>query len=118
VIGYFKFKESFNLLLKFSLQAILQFGAEFSNLHACAYQEFATEQFVRLVFIQQLSSDAAILTILIPAEPSVWNRFRADVLKGAQDRVLFRNLESLSEYLDFDESFVGSKYLRGCAGGR
>jgi hypothetical protein len=95
------------------LEAILQFGADLGNFHPCAYQELAAQEIVRAVFIGELSDHAAILAILIPAETAVRDGFRADVLKAAKNRVLFRDLESFSQDLNFDQTFVGAKNLSG-----
>jgi hypothetical protein len=70
---------------------------------------------VRPVFIREFSHDAAILAILIPAETPVWNGFRTDVLKAAKNRIFFRDLKSFSQNLDFDQSFVWTKYLCAAA---
>ena len=94
------------------LEAILQFGADFGNFHAGAHQKLAAQEFVRAVFIGEFSDDAAILAILIPAETAVRDGFRADVLKAAKNRVLFRDLECFSQDLDFDQPLVGAKNLR------
>jgi len=75
------------LLAKFPLQAILELGADLGNFHARAYQKLATEQFVRLIFVQELSGDAAILAVLIPAESAVRDGFGANVLKGAENGI-------------------------------
>ena len=97
--------------MQFILQAILEFGAEFCNFHAGAHHELTAEQFARLVVVNQFAHHAAILAILIPAEPPIRDGFRADVLKAAENRVLFRDLEGLPEDLDFNQPFIGPKNL-------
>jgi hypothetical protein len=103
------------LLVQLLLQAVFEFGANLGDFHPGAYQEFAAQQFVGLVVVDQFARDAAILAILIPAETSVGNGFRADVLEAAQDRILFGNFERLPENLDGDEPLVWAKYLIGTA---
>src|SRR6266850_833206 len=108
-----------SLLLRFFVQlfleAIFEFGADFGNFHSRANQEFAAQQFVVLVLIRQFAGDAAILAILIPAETSVGNGFRADVLETAENRILLGDLERFAKNLDLDQAFVGSKDLIGHA---
>ena len=99
------------LLLQLFRQAVFQLGADFGDFHSCAHQELATQKFVRLLFIRQLPDDAAILAILIPAEAAIGNRFRADVLEAAQNRVFFGNLKRFPKNLDLHQPFVRAKYL-------
>jgi len=66
-------------------------------------------------FVRQLSDHAAILAVLIPAEASIGDGFRADVLKAAQNGVLFGNLKRLTQNLDFYQPFIGAKYLSCCS---
>lgn len=66
---------------------------------------------MRHVIIYQLADHAATLAILIQAKTPVRNRFRADVLKTAENRVLFGDLECLPENLDSDQPFVRPKNL-------
>ena len=99
------------LLAEFLLQAKLKFGTDLGNLHAGTYQEFATEHLMRLVIVHEFAGDAAILAILIPTEPAVGDRFRADVLKTAENCIFFRDLEGLPENLDFHQTLIGTKYL-------
>ena len=95
------------------MEAIFEFGANLGDFHSRAHQEFAAQEFVGLVIIYQFASHAAILAILIPAETSVGNGFRADVLKTAKNRILFGDLERLPKNLDVDQAFVRAKYLIG-----
>jgi len=95
------------------LEAIFQFGADICNFHTCAHQELAAEEIMWALFVGKFSDDAAILTVLIPAEASVRDGFRADVLKAAKNRILLGDLKSFPHNLDFDQSFVRSKNLRG-----
>jgi hypothetical protein len=99
------------------LEAILQFRADLCNFHPRAHQELATQQFVRLVLIYELAGHTAILAILIPAETSIRNGFRADVLEAAENRILLRDFERLPKNLDLDQAFVWTKYLIGTARG-
>jgi hypothetical protein len=93
------------------LEAILKFGADFCDFHSRADQEFAAQEFVRLVLVRQFAGHAAILAILIPAETSVGNGFRADVLKTAENRILLGDLEGLAENFDLDQAFVRTENL-------
>jgi hypothetical protein len=108
-----------SLLLRFFIQlfleAVFEFGADFGNFHSRANQEFAAQQFVVLVLIRQFAGHAAILAILVPAETSVGNGFRADVLETAENRILLGDLERFAKNLDLDQAFVGSKDLIGHA---
>jgi hypothetical protein len=90
------------LLFKFLLEAIFQFRADFGYFHTCTHQEFATEEVMRAFFVGEFSHDAAILTVLIPAEAAVRDGFRADVLKAAKNRILLRDLKSFPQNLNFD----------------
>ena len=111
-----RFREKL-LSIQLVLQAILQFRADLSNFHTGAYHEFAAKKFVRAILVRQLADNAAILAILIPAEASVGNGFRADVLKRAENGVLFRDIKRLPQNLDCNEPFIWAKYLRrpiGC----
>jgi hypothetical protein len=95
------------------LEAILEFGADFGNFHARAHQELAAQEFVRAIFIGKFSDDAAVLTVLIPAKAAIGDGFRTDVLKAAKNRILLGDLESFPHNLDFDQTFVRPKNLRG-----
>jgi hypothetical protein len=101
-----------SLLPQLVLETIFQFGADLGNFHPCAHQEFAAEEIMRTLFVGEFSDDAAILTVLIPAETPVRDGFRADVLKAAKNRILLGDLKSFPHNLDFDQSFVWSKNLR------
>jgi hypothetical protein len=103
------------LFIQLFLEAVFEFGADFGNFHSRAHQKLAAQQFVRLVLIRQFAGHAAILAILIPAEPSVGNGFRADVLKTAENRILLWNLERFAKNVDRDQPLVGSKDLIGPA---
>ena len=102
-----------SLLPQLILEAILQFGADLGDFHARAYQKFAAQEFMRAVFIGEFSDHAAILAVLIPAKTPVGNRFRADVLKAAKNRVFFGDLKSLPHDFDFNQPLVGAKNLSG-----
>jgi hypothetical protein len=108
----------FGLLAQLLLQAVFQFRTDLGNFHARAHQELAAQEIMRTVFIGKFSSHAAVLAILVPAKTAVRNRFRADVLKAAEDRILLGNLKGLSQNLDFDEAFVGAKNLAPAIRGR
>jgi len=100
-----------NLFSELISEAISKFGTDLCDFHSCADQEFAAQQFVRLVIVHQLANYAAILAILIPTKASVRNGFRTDVLKAAENRVFFGDFEYLSEDLDSDQPFVRPKNL-------
>jgi hypothetical protein len=108
---------SMGLLPQLVLQAILQFGADFADFHAGAHQELAAQKFMRSFFIGEFSDHAAILAVLVPTETPVRDRFRADVLKAAKNRILLRDLERFAHNLDFDKAFVGAKNLSAARGG-
>jgi hypothetical protein len=93
-------------------QAPLQFLTHVGNFHAGHDDEFTGKHFARLVIVGKLTGDAAVLTILIPAEAAVRNCFRTDELKAAQQRVAFRDLEFLAHDDDIDEFFVRTKGFR------
>ena len=99
------------LLAQFLLQAILQLGADLCNFHASAYQKLAAQEFMRAVFIGELTGNAAILAILIPAESSVGDCLGADVLKAAKNRVLLRDLKGLPKNFDFYQPLIRAKDL-------
>jgi hypothetical protein len=103
------------LLSQFVVQAVFQFGADLGDFHARADEEFAAQEIVRALLVGELSNDAAILAILVPAESSVRDRFRADVLKAAQNRILFGNLESFPQNLDFHQALVRPEDLASLA---
>ena len=105
------------LLAQLILEAILQFRADFGNFHARADQELAAEQIMRPVLVREFSDHAAILAVLIPAETSVRDGLRADVLEAAKNGVLLGNLEGFAQDLDFDEAFVGAKNLSAACRG-
>jgi hypothetical protein len=88
-----------------------KFGTQLGDLHAGHHQKLATQHFAGLIVVRQFGHDAAILTILIPAETSVGNGLRADVLKAAKNGVLLGNLERFAHDLDFDQALVRSKNL-------
>jgi hypothetical protein len=95
------------------LEAIFQFRADICNFHTCAHQEFAAEEIMWALFVGEFSDNAAILTVLIPAEAAVWDGFRADVLKAPKNRILLGDLKSFPHNLDFNQPFVRPKNLRG-----
>src|SRR5260370_33462537 len=99
------------LLVQLFLEAILEFGADLGDFHSRAYQEFAAQQFMRFFFIVQFSGHAAILAILIPAESSVGDGFRADVLKATKNRIFLGYLERLAQNLDVNQALVRTKNL-------
>src|ERR1700682_5073036 len=101
------------LFVELFLEAIFEFGADFGNFHSCAHQEFEAQEFVGWFIIPQFAGHAAILAILIPAETSVGNGFRADVLKTAENRILLGNLERLPKNYDLDQAFVRAEHLIG-----
>jgi hypothetical protein len=98
-----------NLLVKLISEAVFKFGADLCDFHACADQKFAAQQFAGLVIVHQFANYAATLAILIQAKPPVRNGFRANVLKAAENGVLFRDVERLPEDLDLDQSLVRPK---------
>jgi hypothetical protein len=70
---------------------------------------------MRFFFIIQFPGHAAILAILIPAESSVGDGFRADVLKTTKNRIFLGDLERLAQDLDVNQALVRAKHLRGPA---
>jgi hypothetical protein len=103
------------LLAQFVMQAVFQFGAYLGDFHACADEEFAAQKIVWALFIGELSDHAAILAVLVPAESSVGDRFRADVLKAAENRILFGDLKRLPQDLDFHQALVRPEDLASLA---
>ena len=99
------------LLAQLFLQAVFQFGTDLGDFHAGADEKLAAQEVVRAIFIGKFADDAAVLAILIPAEASIGNGFRADVLEAAEDGVLLGDLESLSQILDFDQPLVRAEDL-------
>ena len=69
---------------KLRAQAPFQFLAHIGDFHAGHDNEFAGKHFPRLVIIGKLAGDAAILTILIPAETAIGDGFRTDELEAAE----------------------------------
>src|SRR5947209_15967955 len=92
-----------------SSQAPLEFWADLGDRHPSHNQKLATQHLARLVVVGQLAIDAAILAFLIPAKPPVRNGVRADELEAAQDRVLFRDLEHLTQNLNFNQTLKGTE---------
>ena len=93
-------------------EAPLELLAHFGDFHAGHDDEFAGEHFARLVVIGKLAGDAAILAILVPAETSVGDGFRADELKAAQQGIAFRHLEFLAEDRYLNQFFVWTERFR------
>jgi hypothetical protein len=107
------------LLVHFFLEAILQFGADFRDFHTRTDQELATQEIVRALLIRQLSNDAAILAVLVPAETPVRDGFRTNVLKASKDRILLGDLENLPKNFDLNQPLVRPKNLaRSARSGR
>jgi len=71
--------------LERAAEAGLQVLAHVHDFHAGHDHEFAGEHVARLIIVGQLTTDAAILAVLIPAEAAVRDRFRADELKCAKE---------------------------------
>jgi hypothetical protein len=92
--------------LQFRAEAPLEFGADFTDLDSGGDDEFAAQEFARLVVIRKATRYTAILAFLIPAKAAVGNRLRADVLEAAQNGVLFRDLELLPLNRNLDEFLV------------
>jgi hypothetical protein len=101
----------FGTSAEFRPQAKPQLRAQLSDGHAIGDQELAAQHLARLVVIGQLAVDATVLAILIPAEAAVRNRFRAEVLEAAQERILLRNFEGLAEDGDFNQALEGPERL-------
>jgi hypothetical protein len=101
------------LLVQLFLEAIFELGADLGDFHSRAHQKFAAQEFMCFFFIGQFSGHAAILAILIPAEPPVRDGFRADVLKASKNRIFLGDLERLTQDLDVDQSLVWTKNLCG-----
>src|SRR6202022_2444496 len=92
-------------------QAPLQLLADFRDYNSRHDDKFAAHHFARFVVIGELAGNTAILALLVPAEAPVRNRFRADELKTAQQRVPFWDLKFLSQYRDLHEFFVRAERL-------
>src|SRR5580658_1113209 len=75
---------------EFRAQAADQFGSKFGDVHAFGDDKFAAQYGTRLVLVRELAAHAAVLTLLVPAEAAIGNRFRADELKSAQQRIPLR----------------------------
>ena len=71
-------------------------------------------QGARLVVVGQLTFDAAVLALLVPAEPPVGDRLRADELEAAQNGVLLRHLDLLAQDLNLHQPLVGAEEFRHC----
>jgi hypothetical protein len=93
-------------------QTPLQFLAQIRDLHARHDDELAREHFAGFVVVGELADDAAVLTILVPAEATVGDGFGADELEAAKQRVALRDLKLFAHDGDFDEFFVGTKRFR------
>ena len=65
-------------------QTPFQLLTQFGDFHTRHDDKFAGKHFARLVVVGELTSDAAILAILIPAEAAIRNGFWADELEAAQ----------------------------------
>jgi hypothetical protein len=52
-------------------------------------------------------ANLTVQTIAVPAEIAVGNAFHREVLKAAQQRVVFGNLVNFAADLDFDQFFEG-----------
>ena len=65
-------------------QTPFQLLTHFGDFHTRHDDKFAGKHFARLVVVGELTADAAILAILIPAEAAIRNGFWADELEAAQ----------------------------------
>jgi len=97
---------------QFGPEAPLKLLAQLSNFHSRHDNEFAAQHFPRLILIRQLARNAAILTLLVPAESSVGYRFRANKLEASQQRVALGHLELLAQDSNVHELFIGTKRFR------
>src|SRR6202171_1105848 len=97
---------------QFSAQAPFELLAELGDFHSGHYDEFTAQHLTRFVIIRQLARDPAILTILVPTEASVGNRFRADELEASQKRIALGYLKLLSENSDVHELFIRPEGFR------
>jgi hypothetical protein len=84
-----------------------QLGTELSNLHPGHDNELAAQHLARFIVIRQLGLNAAVLTVLVPAKTAVGDRFGAQELKTAQQRILVGNFHGLTQHLDFNQVLVG-----------
>src|SRR5260370_35683345 len=84
----------------------LQLLADIGNGHSGHDNELTAQHLSRLVVVGKLAHDAAILAVLIPAEPAIGDRFRANVLKTPQDGVFLRDLEFLPENCNFYQTLI------------
>jgi hypothetical protein len=96
-------------LAELAPQAAHKFRGHFRDTHALGNQEFATQDGTRLVVIGKLATHTAVLAFLIPTEPAVWDRLRADELEGAQERVPLRHQKRFAQNRDFDKLLVRPK---------
>src|SRR5260370_16910005 len=92
-------------------EAPLQLLAQLGNLHPRHNDEFATQHFPRLVVVGQLTRNATILAILVPAEAPVRNRLRTNKLETAQERIAFGHLKFLTKNADAPKLFFRTKGL-------
>jgi hypothetical protein len=69
---------------KLGAQAPLQFLADFGDFHSGHDDKFAAQHFARFVVIGELAGNPAILTLLVPAEAPVGDRFGTDELETTQ----------------------------------
>ena len=55
--------------------------------------------------------DLAVCTLTIPTEVAVRNRVDGQVLKAAQEAVLFGNAHFVAQYVEIDELLVGIEQI-------
>src|SRR5258706_5048854 len=93
-------------------QAPLQLLAQFGYFHAGHHDEFAAQHLARFVVVGQLARYTTILAFLVPTEPSIRNRFRANELEAAQKTVALRHLKFLAQDGNVHKLFVRTERFR------
>jgi len=74
-------------------QAVLNFSAHFVNPYSVLWFQLAGKPGTRFRSLSLIETDAAILTVLIPAESSIGNLLRSQVLKAPQQMIILRHLK-------------------------
>jgi len=77
-------------------QTVFNFSAQFRDTHAVLWLQFAGQRRSGLCPLALIETDTAILAILIPAEAPVGDLLRSQILKAAQQMVIFWYLKLLA----------------------
>lgn len=88
-------------------KAVADLARRFDDFHSGLHHQLAGERLAGCAIRGCFVGDAAILAFLIPAEPSHGDVVGREVLQGAQQHIVFRNLELSSQNLD------GYKFIEG-----